>query len=105
MEIIEKLPCDLKSYVYIFYESKFNACLKIQKCYRNYKFRHCRKGIWKELLQLLSENLHFYDIELLSKRKWIRNEWTTEPDSWIYMLKHEPYCLTEILDEIKYNQF
>lgn len=104
MEILEKLPCDLKRYVYTFYLLKFSACVKVQRCYRNYTFRHCRKNKWKELVLLLSEKLHFYDIELLSKKKWIRNEWTTEPDSWIYMLKHEPNCLTEILGEIKYNQ-
>lgn len=96
----KNLPYDLKELIFKFYCANI-----IQRYYRKYSFRHCNRKEWKELIKLLIDKTSYRNIDILNKELWVIREWKTEPGSWIYMLKHEPKCLTEILTEINNNQF
>ena len=54
---------------------------------------------WKHVLNLLYEKVNCSELNSLYDTKWILKEWRYEPESWIYMLTHEPKNIQEILRE------
>ena len=77
------------------------AVICLQRFSRVKKCPYVRTEEWCELRCLLVARLRDEDWELLLSNCWIRREWHQEPRSWIYMLKHEPSNLSEIVEECR----
>lgn len=73
----------------------------IQRTFRNYYIRHTRNSNWKELRRLLFLNMSNKEFMILEQNKWVRLEWRTEPESWIFTAKNNYETLRTIIEEIK----
>ena len=91
------LPDDIIEYII-----QINSCLKIQKYYRRYMLRHVNNTKWKYIIKKLVELDS--NIDLLCSSCWIRKEWRSEPESWIYMLIHSPINVNKITSDLLTNQ-
>lgn len=87
------LPFDIIKYIL----KDTLAATIIQKSYRRYMMRHCKHDIWPSIRYNILKNNSFSSFDKLTNENWIRREWRTEPESWIYMLKNKPYDLQEII--------
>ena len=83
------LPDDL---VELIIQHKFAT--QIQRIFRNFMFRFTRQKKWKEFMILTANRREFF--AKLCKYYWIRREWLTEIDSWLYTLKNEEYNIIKI---------
>ena len=61
-------------------------------------FRFTRHVKWKEFMILTANRRHFFS--KLCKCYWIRREWLTELDSWLYSLKNEEHNMIRIEEEL-----
>ena len=78
--------------------------MHIQSRFRSYQLRFVRGNAWSRLRRLLVSHEAADDMSLLERLfrdAYIRREWTTEPESWIYMLEYEPRVLRAIVDDLK----
>ena len=73
----------------------------IQTTFRKYYMRHTRNSNWKELRRLLFMNISKQEFNTLQQNKWVRLEWRTEPESWIFTATKNYKTLPIIIEEIK----
>ena len=74
--------------------------------YREYSFRHTKHEKWPVLRRIILASHPVYVFDVLQMCKQVRSEWRTEPDSWIYAIRHVDGALPKVIyDEIHDNQW
>jgi hypothetical protein len=75
------------------------AILIIQNSYRRFMMRHCKAHEWTYIRFKIMRMTSCTSLQRLMDVKWIRNEWRSEPESWVHMLWTTPQDLHAIIAE------
>ena len=77
------------------------AATRVQRCVRRRQSRYAHTPRWRSVRRALAARLlEVRAWEALMKCEWVRREWEQEPESWLYMLRHETHALDEIVSEV-----
>ena len=95
--MLDQLPDDIILYIKQ-YIKQIRSAIIIQNSYRRFMMRHCRKIEWRHIRHKIMKMTTFIGFKKLMDVKWIRNEWRTEPGSWVYMLSNSPDDLHTIIE-------
>jgi hypothetical protein len=92
---VRELPFDIRDLIL-----RVACAMRLQTRFRMHLLRHTRHSLWRSLRALLLANFSGRTFDLFARSTWVRCEWRTEPDSWLYALRQNPENVRLILAEL-----
>ena len=78
------------------------AAQRLQRSFRGTVHRHySARREWPQLRRLLVHRSGGGVLAILQGSQWVRHEWRVEPESWLYMLRHEAHQLPLICRDVE----